>query len=490
MKLGVLCRAVAGAAYLAGCGPLTDSPVGAPAGAQQQDIVGGTVDGADPAVVALALPAPNGGYDEFCSGTLVGPKTVLTAAHCIGDYPQYFVVFGGRTSQPARAIRMRAQVSDPGYDGTRGDDFGLVRLATAVTDIAPIPLNTAPVTAAWLGLPIRHAGFGVTDGTTQTRSDAKREVSYALRQIMANEIESGAAGKQTCSGDSGGPGFMVPPGGTSEVLVGVVSWGDQDCAVQGWDGRVDAALDSWIRPTMDAWEVASCATGNECKPGCTPVDQDCVCVGDGVCSPDCLDPSTDPDCPRDCAANGICSTRPCGRPDPDCVELGGACISQFVCATRVCVGDSQHSQPYCTRACAAAADCPSGLECRESRCEFPLKPQRQRFEPCDAATEYCVGAVCSGPIQDGAATRCVVPCVSEADCGPGGGACEGGVNGAHYCRPAGLNFTAATITSVGTGARVASLSPAAGCSAVGALTPMLWAGAALLTLSRRRRTRE
>lgn len=65
---------------------------------------------------------------------------------------------------------------------------------------------------------------------------------------------------------------MVPPAATQQVLVGVVSWGDRDCNKQGWDGRVDAALER-IEPTMAQWETASCEAGNACVEGCTPVDQ-------------------------------------------------------------------------------------------------------------------------------------------------------------------------------------------------------------------------
>jgi hypothetical protein len=42
----------------------------------------------------------------------------------------------------------------------------------------------------------------------------------------------------TCFGDSGGPAFWTEPSG-SEILVGISSWGDAQCAATGYNDRVD-----------------------------------------------------------------------------------------------------------------------------------------------------------------------------------------------------------------------------------------------------------
>ncbi|MFT3710180.1 MAG: trypsin-like serine protease [Archangium sp.] len=433
-------------ACLTACGPVEEPSIVSTA--RSDEIIGGTVANGDPAVVSLSVRV-GGSYESLCTGTLIAPKTVITAAHCIyayGQNLQYYVTIGTSAAAPSSAVQVAQQYKNPSYNQTAWD-FGLLRLSSPIVGVTPIPLNETPMTSAHVGRAIRHVGFGLTVAGGQTNG-TKREVTYNLRQVRQYTIESGAQGKQTCQGDSGGPAFMIMPGDTQEKLVGVVSYGDQNCSIEGWDGRVDIAL-SWIRSTMGMWEQPTCATDGACVMNCMPaVDQDCVCKADGACSAECLDSAMDPDCPRDCAANQICATQGCGRPDPDCIDEGLLCDAPVQCRARLCVSDAQNPNTYCTKQCASNNDCPATMECAVGTCRIKQKPVRGFLETC-TMSDFCGGTsnlICTGPAS-AQISRCVKSCVSGVDC-PSGSTCEAGFDSQRYCRPPDVRWQNITLPAI------------------------------------------
>ncbi|MFZ5467923.1 MAG: S1 family peptidase [Myxococcota bacterium] len=462
------------AALIVGCAPFEESEERYQT--HRSPIVGGTVSNADTAVVAVSV----GTSEQYCTGTLIAPKTVLTAAHCVYAYgvnQPYYVLVGTYAYQPTQRVRVVSQHEHPSYDGSR-HDIGVLQLEQPVSNVTPIEANPVALTSADLGRSLRHVGFGVTDPMTGGGGGVKREVTYTLRQVRSYTLESGATGKQTCGGDSGGPALMVTAGSNLERVVGVVSYGDPDCAEYGIDSRVDVDL-GWVQSTSAAWEAPTCATDSKCVSGCTPVDQDCVCIADGVCSPQCQDLLRDPDCPRDCVANGVCAAQSCPQPDPDCVPEGGVCSSEAMCQSRQCVSDPQHPAYYCSRVCTQAADCPAQMECASSGvCLFPQKPEADLGELCTAA-DHCRAGVCTGPSNG--PLRCALTCVVQADC-PADHSCEGGVGGTRYCRSP-HEPTSRWVTLP----RASLTERAAGCATVGGgpLAALAWCALSLLRRVRR-----
>ncbi len=463
MKSQLLSTVLAGAVFGSACGQVELSSSEASAAARSSEaIIGGSVvpGDRDPAVVAMAL-GYGGRYQSLCTGTLIGPKTVITAAHCIyanGTNSPYYATFGTYVSSPSAAVRIVNQVKNPQYGG-QNNDFGLLQLDRAVLNVVPIRLNETPLTAAMVGLDVRHSGFGVTDGASQTGSGTKREVTTPLRRIMSGSFESGSQGKQTCQGDSGGPGFMVLPGESQERLVGTVSYGDQGCQQFGVDMRVDTAV-AWIRQTMARWEEPTCEEDGLCKQGCAVIDQDCACMADGQCTATCNDLGRDPDCPANCGTDSICATGECPRPDADCVAEGGLCTLPTQCKGRQCLNDSQNTDTYCSRTCTTTADCTANMQCTNGACRIPPRPERQLLESCLPMLDFCVQSTCNGPANG--ITRCVRPCSGQANC-DANSTCEGGSLGGRYCRPQGVDFLPKTLarspTALGVTAKSCSAAP-------------------------------
>jgi hypothetical protein len=166
-----------------------------------------------------------------CSGTLIGCQTFLTAGHCVeGDLnPAHYSVF----FQHAGFFAVQSIALHPSYNFPVGD-VAVLKLATAVTGIAPTPINAtaaiAPGTAATI------AGFGRTGGSGSdyglkrygavTTATCTTGISGAT-SVCWNFLDPlGPPGtdSSTCNGDSGGPLF-VDLGGGSRVG-GVTSGGN------------------------------------------------------------------------------------------------------------------------------------------------------------------------------------------------------------------------------------------------------------------------
>lgn len=220
------------------------------AGRVSAPIVGGQPEPGYPAVGALVV---DGGAD--CTGTLVAPTVVVTAAHClVGGNLE------GMTFLTAEAVGSERQHrhndglpvaswhphpqyrdADGGGDdlGSAGDveyDVGVVVLAEA-SPVAPIAVERAAMTRAWEHRALVFVGYGSTAEKADD-GDRRRSVTIPVETVYDTTFSYTSRTANTCYGDSGGPAILTSTSGP--VLVGVTSWGDQHCESFGVDTRVDA----------------------------------------------------------------------------------------------------------------------------------------------------------------------------------------------------------------------------------------------------------
>jgi hypothetical protein len=341
---------VIGLSAAQGCSdPATSSRL-EPIARQPAGIVGGIADPNHRYVVSL------GG----CTGTVISKHTVLTAGHCYGAVST--TVGFGPTVAGATTVRVTSKVRDPLYadicDQDATYDLTVVRLAEpAPTQAAPLLRATLDNTPKYVGPSWVWVGYGRTgpSGGTGTKRVATFPIDLvgpapgqgSLCEIPETLIYATSRGRMTCNGDSGGPSFWV--NGGVEYLAGVTSSGDNACMLDGTQQRSDQPyLDHFIQAQIDANEGTDpCRSNGVCDETCNTGgqlgDPDCAsrhCGADGICAeacvaprdPDCapLDSTNcgdngvcdlacpmDPDCTRDCGAEGNCIPN-CPTPDPDC----------------------------------------------------------------------------------------------------------------------------------------------------------------------------
>lgn len=233
----------------AACAPesaLTDTAEDVEASDEQRDpIVGGQTTNAFPAVGALTRFG-----STHCTATVIAPRKLLTAAHCLKGFTASSMKFvlGGSVSAPTHTLSVASITPHPQYnESTLTNDIGIVTLASD----APVPpMKLLPsMDQSFVGKELLYVGYGVSNGVNQTGAGTKRYVRMPTSQVMTKQFRYQTAGKNTCNGDSGGPAFAEING--ELLLAGVTSYGDANCTQYGVDTRADAFKDFMGLPAQD-----------------------------------------------------------------------------------------------------------------------------------------------------------------------------------------------------------------------------------------------
>jgi secreted trypsin-like serine protease len=228
-------------------------------------IVGGgapSADGVGRSVVTIV-----GSRGNFCTGALVAPRLVLTAAHCVPAGADYKVVEYGADRQPSlqdvKAVAVHPGFNMQAMSGHRATaDVALLQLAAPVRGKAPATLGTPDIpitvgsrfTIAGIGVTVR--GDGRSGGTVRVAGLVATGKPGTLQIRLVDPAGQGTReGLGACTGDSGAPVFEDKQGGP--VIVGVVSWstgpnGSAGCG--GMTGVTPLTLyRDWILQTAQKW---------------------------------------------------------------------------------------------------------------------------------------------------------------------------------------------------------------------------------------------
>lgn len=280
--------------YRSWCGAaVTLLPCVVEADTQDPEIDAITVPDAPPTPIMGGEPTGTGEFDEvvaitigdeLCTGTVVAPRLVLTAAHCLvgtTDDTRVFVhygkdVFGGH-------IEATSWGTHPDYcHECRSDifDYGYVLLPAnfSVPGGFPAPITHQDEWDAYMtaGTPLTLVGYGGDHETEDMVYNAgrKRAVDTTLGGLTpkGTEFKAGGSGEDTCPGDSGGPAFVVLPDGTRR-LAGITSRGGRPCGKGGYYGTPYPAL-CWVRDATGVDLIGAECSACDCLDIAPPAEHD------------------------------------------------------------------------------------------------------------------------------------------------------------------------------------------------------------------------
>jgi len=242
-------------------------------------IVGGRLAGAGDFHATVAIVDGNG--EANCTGTLVAPRVVVTAAHCLAIEDETSgAVTGVAAPGDQRVVAGVLDVSEAtaddtyevtrvivheGYpnesqpvDGATGagryDDIGILILGRPVEGLAVARVPTVDdALALFEANSATISGYGATSPDNDATGVLYiGEIGFTLRADA--EIVLGGAGQtDTCPGDSGGPAYILSGG--QALLVGATSRASDNAQASCGDGGIYSFV-----PFYDAW-IASHSEG-------------------------------------------------------------------------------------------------------------------------------------------------------------------------------------------------------------------------------------
>jgi trypsin len=244
-----------------------------------------------PSVAYLEYTDASGTYS--CTGSVVAPRVVLTAGHCVENIEsetleravQYAVATGAANVahlNPASVTKVSQVVVNPSFKAAAlTGDAGLVILSSPVS-VPPIAL-AGPTDAGLLGpnTPFSITGWGLLDGlgeespvlhtasaAVQSPGSCKQQTSsyyHSYNPTLQLCVSAPSHKIGGCYGDSGGPGIAHRADGTP-VEIGVASSVEPGCITSS--PTVYTRVDQ-LQPWIASW-IAAVEQGGPAPPVTIP----------------------------------------------------------------------------------------------------------------------------------------------------------------------------------------------------------------------------
>lgn len=199
----------------------------------------------------------------FCTGVVVAPRAVLTAAHCVTDANNMRIHYRDDSGAPVM-VEVEAVAVHPGFHAdalTRrvvSIDLALVRTKSPLDRrFSAAALDDSGAVA--VGEPVAIVGYGLGREGEATSGGVLRSAALQVRAPLSKILlwaeDASGAGAGACTGDSGGPiltadGAKVlaittwSSGRSKGTHCGAVSQGPLVAAQRDW---IDGVLAGWGR---------------------------------------------------------------------------------------------------------------------------------------------------------------------------------------------------------------------------------------------------
>jgi secreted trypsin-like serine protease len=234
-----LSRAAALAVAVLGLSACLDAPAGdADLGDVAYEISGGDAVTSGPVAASTVMMVAQGNDGSHgCSASILDASHALTAAHCtIGlgpDNPAELVFAPVVRGVPGAPRRLVTQFAIP---------TSFLEDIAVLTFIGGLPAGYAPVAVAKAGFvltanvtPVVMAGYGQTTAAVNDRGTLHQGTSTYRQQVATKRYLATGATSGVCSGDSGGPDYVIRNG--TLVQIGVHVSGDCATSTASTDVR-------------------------------------------------------------------------------------------------------------------------------------------------------------------------------------------------------------------------------------------------------------